>query len=316
MNQNEILNQIFAKIEAADSIVIFGHVNPDGDCVGSVFGLKKELQFLYPKKKVYGVGSRPSSLPRFLEPADEVSEETIKNSLAILVDLNITLRVEDKRFALAKDFVCFDHHIHGEDLGFLVYYDDKAPSATFVITKALQAKGFEVSKEAAMYFYMGLITDTNNFQFDSNPATLKMAAFYISLGVDYRAMNNELYRQDINELKFRSRLYQKMQFAGKVTYAIIRKEDYEPYGVKAPEVGMKADLLALVDDHPMWVLFSENSNGSVRVEFRSNGSYNVQKVAVMFGGGGHFSASGCPQKDFSRVEEILEAMNKLPMEKE
>ena len=49
MNKQEIENAVFEKIEKADSIVIFGHVNPDGDCVGSVFGLKKELQYLFPK---------------------------------------------------------------------------------------------------------------------------------------------------------------------------------------------------------------------------------------------------------------------------
>ena len=37
LNLNKIL-------EPAKTIAIGGHVRPDGDCVGSVFGLKKELQ--------------------------------------------------------------------------------------------------------------------------------------------------------------------------------------------------------------------------------------------------------------------------------
>ena len=39
--ENEI-KAVFDKLEEASSIVIFGHKNPDGDCVGSVFGLKKD----------------------------------------------------------------------------------------------------------------------------------------------------------------------------------------------------------------------------------------------------------------------------------
>lgn len=316
MKKREVLAQIFAKIEAAESIVIFGHVNPDGDCVGSVMGLKKELQFLFPDKKIYGVGSRPSYLPSFLEPADEVNEEVISHSLAVLVDLNTISRAEDKRVSLALDRVCFDHHILKEDPGFLVYHEEKAPSATYVITKIFREHYHRISPEAATYFFLGLITDTANFQLDAKPSTLRMAAYLVSLGVDYRSIFNDLYRQSQKELLFRSSLYQKIQFSGRVAYAILRKADYEPYSIPPAEVGEKVDLLSRIDHHPIWVLFSENADGSVRVEYRSDGSYNMQKVASMFGGGGHFSASGCPQKDFSKVEEILVALNALPLEKE
>ena len=49
--------QVFSELEKADSIVIFGHKNPDGDCVGSVLGMKHALKTLFPTKKVYAVGS-------------------------------------------------------------------------------------------------------------------------------------------------------------------------------------------------------------------------------------------------------------------
>ena len=47
--------QVFSELEKADSIVIFGHKNPDGDCVGSVLGMKHALKTLFPTKKVYAV---------------------------------------------------------------------------------------------------------------------------------------------------------------------------------------------------------------------------------------------------------------------
>ena len=40
--------QVFSELEKADSIVIFGHKNPDGDCVGSVLGMKHALKTLFP----------------------------------------------------------------------------------------------------------------------------------------------------------------------------------------------------------------------------------------------------------------------------
>ena len=50
-----MFKQIYKKIKKYDSIVIFGHVNPDGDCYGSQIGLKEAIKATFPKKKVYAV---------------------------------------------------------------------------------------------------------------------------------------------------------------------------------------------------------------------------------------------------------------------
>ncbi len=311
MKKQEIEKIVFEKIEKAESIVIFGHVNPDGDCVGSVFGMKKELQYLFPDKRIYGVGSRPSYLPSFFEKADEVSLETIEKSLAILVDLNCFERVEDQRVRKAKDFVCFDHHIPLLDTPFLAVQDEDAPSATYVITKAFRKHYHKISKEAAMYLYTGLVTDTDRFLLDSRKNTLQIASYLISLGVDYQKIFDELYAQDKNRLQYKAFIYNHIVYDGKVSYCIVHKEDYFPLGIPSSEAGEQADLLSRLDHHPIWVLFTEQADDSIRVEFRANGEYNMQKVAASFGGGGHFSASGCTIHSFDLVKDIIKALNEL-----
>lgn len=52
-------------------------------------------------------------------------------------------------------------------------------------------------------------------------------------------------------------------------------------------------------------------DGHIRVEFRSNGKYDVEKIAKQYGGGGYLAASGTSQKDFSNVKEILQSMNEM-----
>ncbi len=126
MNEEELLQrarEIFKRIEQYDSVVIFGHASPDGDCVGSVMGSKFALQEYYPDKKIYAVGSHPKYLPSFVEPSDEVDDETIRNSIALLVDLSDFKRVEDQRILTAKEVVCFDHHILDLDVEFFTYRD-------------------------------------------------------------------------------------------------------------------------------------------------------------------------------------------------
>ena len=98
-------------IEANDSIVIFGHIFPDGDCYGSQVGLRDLLRLNYPNKKVYAVGSGLHRFFKLIGEMDEVSDEIIKNSLAILVDGNDCSRMEDQRVVIAKEFIKIDHHI-------------------------------------------------------------------------------------------------------------------------------------------------------------------------------------------------------------
>ena len=112
---------VFKAIEEADSIVFFGHKNPDGDCVGSVMGMKHAIMELFPDKKIYGVGTHPSYLPSFIEEADRIGDEVIENSLAVVVDVSDSYRVEDQRFLKAKKIVCVDHHIKSSEVNFPVY---------------------------------------------------------------------------------------------------------------------------------------------------------------------------------------------------
>lgn len=309
----EEMNQIFDIIESYDSIVIFGHMNPDGDCVGSVMGLRAQLRQLFPNKKIYGVGTHPKYLPSYLEESDDVSDEIIKNSLAIMVDLSDLERVEDQRIHTAKEIVCFDHHIasKGKDYGFPVYRDTLAPSATYVLTKCLLERYHVINDEAAMYFYLGLVTDTGRFQFDSQPETMEVAALLLSHHVDYKRMYRELYKQTSRDLKYRAFIYNNYAFNGKVTYCVVRKEDYQKLGLTSNEASGKVNLLSMLDNHPMWVTFTQQEDDVIRVEFRSDGTYNVQIVAKQFGGGGHLAASGAKLTTFDDVDKVLEAMNKL-----
>ena len=45
-------NELIRKIESANSIAILGHMNPDGDCIGSCLGLYNYLLDNYPEKEV------------------------------------------------------------------------------------------------------------------------------------------------------------------------------------------------------------------------------------------------------------------------
>lgn len=301
---------VFAALEEAESIVIFGHKNPDGDCVGSVMGMKHALKTLFPQKKIFAVGTHPTYLPRFIEPSDIVDDETIQNSLALMVDLSDLDRVEDQRIRTAKSIVCIDHHVKQYEQPFPVLRDENAASCTAIITRCLILRYGKIpSKESALYLYMGLMTDSGRFQYDSRPETLETAIELIKTGIDTNALYSELYRQNSRDLRYRSVIYSNFKMDGKVCYVCITKDMYEPLGLSDNEASGKVNLLSLLDDHPMWAAFTEQSNGTIRCELRSNGHYNVQQVAVCFNGGGHVPAAGCRLTTFDDVQKVVDRMN-------
>ena len=308
--ENEI-KAVFDKLEEASSIVIFGHKNPDGDCVGSVLGRKYALLSLFPNKKVYALGTHPAYLGP-VDDSDIVSDETIKSSLCVRIDLSDFDRVEDQRILLSHDVVCIDHHISDKPFPYPIIRDALAPSATYVLAKSLLVRYGKIpSTKSATYLFMGLVTDSGRFQYDAEPSTFELAAKLVSYGVDYKTLYNNRYQQNSRDLRYRSFIYSHFDFSGRVSYCVVKKEDYHALNRTQEEASGKVNLLALLDHHPIWALFTEQENSTVRVELRSNGFYNVQLAAVQFNGGGHLAASGCTLSSLDIIPQVLEALNQL-----
>lgn len=310
----KLTDTFFKKIKLSNSIVIFGHKSPDGDCVGSILGLKKALKFFYQDKTILSVGSIPEYLPSFIEKHDDVSLDTIKNSLCIVLDVSELDRVEDQRIKDVdhNNIICVDHHISKGELPFLVVRDTEAISATLILTEMLLYKFKKIpTLDCATYLYLGLVTDSGRFQFDSSCRTLDIASKLISCGVNAKALYNQLYIQTTLDLKYRSLIFSQFKTDKNVTYCVMKKEMYESIGLSQDDASGKVNQLSLVDGRPIWAFFTEQNDGTIRCELRSNSEYNVQKVALMFKGGGHLAASGCTLKSFDEVTSVVNELNKL-----
>ena len=64
--------------------------------------------------------------------------------------------------------------------------------------------------------------------------------------------------------------------------------------------------MSYIVDHPIWFIASETDNHGMQVEIRSS-MFNVQAIAVHFGGGGHTYAAGFTTKTFNQdiINELI-----------
>ena len=60
----------------------------------------------------------------------------------------------------------------------------------------------------------------------------------------------------------------------------------------------------------IWANFTEDENGKVLVELRSS-KYNINPIAVKYGGGGHLQASGTTVYSFDTVKEIIKDLERV-----
>ena len=300
---------IVSKIEQYDSIVIFGHLNPDGDCYGSQIALRNILRLKYPHKNIYAVGSGLKKFFDIIGKMDEVSDEIITQSLAIVLDSNDLNRLEDKRAATAKDFAKIDHHIdtftfhEGPEV-----IDDKATSTCELIYLFAQENNLEIDLVAASALYLGMMTDTARFQFATNFVRMfDIAKNLCALGVDPILLNKTNNLVPEHTLDIKAFVYSHIiKDSRGIVYAVATKQEREALGVTSQQIVGNTSLLSYVAGYPIWLILSENDIGGMQCEMRSS-VHNVQRIATHFGGGGHEFAAGFTIKEFKPeiIEELL-----------
>ena len=308
-----MFDAIWDLVKKHDSIVIFGHINPDGDCFGSQVGLKEVISANFKDKKVYVTGTGCPWFFDIISKMDVVSDEVIKNSLAIIVDGNDLGRMEDSRVFNAKAWAKIDHHI---DTGsfkegpFIV--DVNANSTCDIIAGLVMDHHLKITELGANALYLGILTDSAKFQFVNNYVqTFERTKFLCEHGADPHKLNAALSKTDEKSLKAKGYVmsHYKKTKAG-VIYIIFDKETLQELGVTANYASGLINLLGNVDGYPIWASFAEYDNGRVRTEYRSNGPL-VQPIAVSIGGGGHALASGAQLEslDYNFIEEIIKKLD-------
>ena len=303
---------IISKIEQYDSIVIFGHLNPDGDCYGSQIALRNILKTRYPEKKIYCVGSGLKKFFDILGKMDVVSDEIIAQSLAIVLDSNDINRLEDQRAWKARDFAKIDHHIdtHTFHEGPEVI-DDNATSTCELIYRFAKENNLEIDLIAGSALYLGMMTDTARFQFANNFVRMfEIARDLCDLGVDPILLNKTNNLVPEISITIKSFIYSHVKKDKRgIIYAIATKKDREQLGVTSAQICANTSLLSYVTGYPVWLIASETDNGGMQVEMRSS-TFDIQKIATHFGGGCHTFAAGFTYKKFGPevINELLDLL--------
>ena len=299
-------------IKKYNRIIIHRHSYPDGDALGSQKGLAALLKDNFPKKEIYVVGDEAKRLPFMEQKMDEIPDEYYKDALAIILDCGASRMICDERYKTAAKTLRFDHHIYVEKIADLDVVDNTYESACGLVAMFAKECKLKLSPTSALALYTGMVTDSGRFMFDSTSArTFELAAFLMSQPIDLNTLYYNLYAEDFDEIIEKADNMHKIKFTeNNVAYIYTAREDLPANGDAAPIVS--TGLVSLMHDIKgvfVWVNFTESDDG-VHCELRSN-RYNINPIAVKYGGGGHKKASGCTVPDKETAMKLLEDLNAL-----
>jgi bifunctional oligoribonuclease and PAP phosphatase NrnA len=300
------MERILKRIKAYKTIIIHGHMRPDGDCYGSQFGLKDILTTSFPNKNIYVVG-QTSDYVKFLGDMDDIPDRMYENALSIVVDTAVEDRISDSRYKLGKEIIKIDHHIPVDNYGNLRWVDTSFPSCAQMITYFYYRfkDQLKLTKQGANALYTGIVTDTGRFRYRGvSQLTHQLAGLLIGKGVDVEYIDSHLSKESLDKIALKGYVYSNFKTTeGGFIYLKMTQDVIDSYGVSDEEAASVVNLLGGIEGFPIWALFIEYPD-EIRIRLRSSGP-TINELANRYGGGGHAKASGAKISSWTDIETFV-----------
>ncbi len=288
-------------IKNYDTIIIHRHSRPDGDAMGSQIGMKNIILENFPDKTVYMVGDETKFFNFLPDSAmDEIDDSAYDGALAILLDFASPHLASDDRYTKAAKTARIDHHIYCETFTDVEVVDSSFESCCGMVTAFAVESGLKINSCAGKALYTGMLTDSGRFRYDSTSSrTFRLASELINTGFDTNELYRELYSDNFDNKLLKAKFTLKIQFTkNNVAYIYTTRDEVKELG--ASEFSISRGMVATMADIKgvdIWVNFTESDEG-VLCELRSS-RFNINPIAVKYGGGGHQKASGAcvPDRD-------------------
>ncbi|MBR0462415.1 MAG: DHH family phosphoesterase [Erysipelotrichaceae bacterium] len=321
-----VANTIRRMINDASNVMIVGHIDADGDCIGSALAMSLIVRTMHKDTYIVLKNSKIEPMihdvlvrynPVLSERHSFVTEsEAISHldddSLVIMVDHHAAANSSCRELLkAAKNIVIIDHHRRRADLDVdasFLYVEAGASSATELVVEMFPyfSRNIDIVREEANIMYIGLLIDTNHFRSRVNSRTFDVARTLKQYGAD-SAECEELIEEPYEMTKKRYEiLAQAKRFRDNIMIANM-KESY-PRSVASQAVDIMIDIKEIDCAFVIWKI----SSNEVAVSARSKGNINVQVILEKLGGGGHMTAAGLQTKEYSQDElynKLLDALN-------
>ena len=298
MMQKKILDAL----KLSKKVLVTMHVHPDPDAMGSALAMTLYLKTLGKDVRLYNEDVVPKWLgfmPRAGFCRQVKAGERFSPDTVIVLDCGDLDRIGRVKALIGENalVINIDHHVTNVRFGNLNLVNEGYSSTSEILYGLLKRAGCVLTRDIAILLYLGILTDTGSFGFDSTTVrTHRVIADLLRLDIPvaelYRKVYETMPKEDLKVfLSAMNRL--ELECGARVACLVMTKK-----GVSAFSDGFDIrdkifGFLRTVKGLEVIVILTEAGEGRIRVNFRSRGTVDVARLAEKFNGGGHRNASGC-----------------------
>lgn len=299
--QNASFEEIVSCLKGARTIALSGHINPDGDSLGSVLALTTAL-------RTYGCDATPllaqdkpaPELYAFMEgyeafiPACAYDEDP---DVFVSLDAPTLVRIGDSAEVLqrAKKSIALDHHPDMEPFADICYGNPSAAACAVIVWNIIEMLIDDPGATIATQCYVALLTDTGRFQFqNTNTEALHLASRLVEAGASPSKIASDVFQnRTYASIQLEARLIDRVKFScnGKVAFSWVVDADFEELGASRDDSEGLPDVLRSLKGVEIALLL-RGEEGGVRANLRAKSAFDVGAIARALGGGGHAAAAG------------------------
>jgi bifunctional oligoribonuclease and PAP phosphatase NrnA len=296
----KIVDRIVEAIKASETICVVGHVRPDGDCIGSQLGLTLALINAGKNVTCWNQDTLPAKLA-FLDPKKLIHTPekgrqfdcVIATDCASLERLGTTAECITER----KLFINIDHHASNTRYADINWIAAREPSTGELIFRLLKAANWPITPAISDCLFTAVSTDTGSFQYPTTrPATYHVAGELVKRGANLAKICDEVYQSyPLARVRLLRHLYNKFRLTheNQIAYFWLKKADYARTGSDPSDSEGLIDHIRAIEPVILACVFEEIEPTLTRISLRSKSpKVDVNKVAQLFGGGGHAAAAG------------------------
>jgi len=292
--------EVAKALREASEVVVCGHVNPDGDAIGSSLGLALSLRCLGINAFATMADDRPPLSTYCFLPGNDLFVRALEREGAdvfVAVDTPslVRLGVAAPLAEASRQVIVIDHHPDNQLFGDLNLVDAEAAAVGEIIFHLLPCLGVQPNLDIVTCLYAALVTDTGRFQYGNTTAeTLRDAAMMVECGIDVPSMYTRMYESlSCGALQITGRALSRVVVTnnGHVAYSWITDQDYAETQAAPEETEHLVDAVRMIGGVEA-VLFIRVLRGRCRVNLRAKANVDVGSIARLFGGGGHAPAAG------------------------
>jgi bifunctional oligoribonuclease and PAP phosphatase NrnA len=321
---NEWWDQLRSKIKHAEKVGILTHKDPDGDGLSVALILKKYLTWHEIKSEIILEEQAPHTY-NYLHATEntKIWESNLSYDFLLILDCHEESRlgVCSSLLKTANTIFILDHHERRDIIPNATYWIDASQVSVGVmlhhcIANEIHSAPCDIQKYYAQCIYTSILNDTDNFiNSNTDHLAFQTSSDLMKFGLKpSEVAQSFLFNKPPLEMKFIGEVLSTIEIHknGKVLFMDSTLEMLEKYYLDQSATSKLTRWVKGLDGIEVIVYFREVETEVYRLSLRSV-HIAVNKIAEIYGGGGHILAAGCNLTGtLSQVKQmILDHLNML-----